>query len=209
MKKIFLLILVSVFFQTPKAKAYYTFLTTGDLPQQKEYKVTSFVQLITDGPVGTTVNAQLESYFRDDISLLFAVGAGAHQVISASAKWVPIPDLDKQASLGVLLGVHIGKFKTTNTENNESKSKSQQDFSIFTKAFLSKEFSVESGTMKSFASLHLGVQKLEDKTQFPMLIGVGTELNLQIQPKFKFIGELGFNLNQAFTYISAGAVFVY
>lgn len=207
MQKLFLLILFSFFFQTSQAKAYYTLLTTGDLLQPRTYKVTGFMQFITDGPVGTTFNTQLESYLREDASLLFSVGAGTHQVASVAVKWVPIPDLDRQASLGALLGIHLGKFKTNFAPSFISKT--QQDFSIFVKAFLSKQFSVELGEMQSFASLHLGLQKLEEQTRVPILLGVGTELKLFSQPNFNFIGELGFNLNQAFTYLSMGLVFLY
>lgn len=213
-KKLFLLILVSVFFQTHQAKAYYTLLTTGDLLQPRVYKVTGFVQFITDGPVGTTLNAQLESYLRNDASLLFSVGAGTHQVASVAIKWVPIPDLNRQAAFGALLGLHLGSFKANSSANSSTNSsnetsRAQKDFSIFAKAFLSKQFSVELGEMQSFASLHLGLQKLETQTQVPMLLSVGTELKLFSQPKFNFIGELGFNLNQAFTYLTMGLVFLY
>lgn len=210
MQKLLLLVLFSFLvqtFQAPQAQAYYTFLTTGDLPKPGTYKATGFMQFITDGAIGTTVNAQLESYFREDASLLFSAGVGTHQVASATIKWVPIPDLPRQASLGALLGLHIGSFKTNLA--SDSVSKSQKDFSIFFKTFLSKQLSIELGEMESFAALHLGLQVLEEHTRVPILLSVGTELKLFSQPNFNFIGELGFNLNQAFTYLSMGLVFSY
>ncbi|MBE8163012.1 MAG: hypothetical protein HAW63_03385 [Bdellovibrionaceae bacterium] len=206
MKNLFLLILVTIFFQAPPAKAYYTLLTTGDLLQPHTYKVTGFIQFITDGPVGTTFNGQLESYLRDDASLLFSAGVGTHQMVSAAIKWVPIPDLARQPAVGGVLGIQLGQFKTQLT--SQDKAKQQQDFSIFAKTFLSKQFLVEAGEINSFASLHLSLQKFKEKTKVPLLLGVGTELKLFAQPKFNFIAELGFNLNQAFSYISVGLVFL-
>lgn len=205
-KLLFTLCIITVF-QTPSAQAYYTFLTTGDLPKPHVYKATGFIQFITDGPVGTTLNAQLESYLRDDASLLVSVGVGTHQVASASLKWVPVPDLESQASVGALLGAHIGSFKTSFSPNFISVS--QQDFSIFVKTFISKQLPLELGEMTSFASLHLGLQVLEEETKVPVLLSVGTELRLFTHPDFNFVGELGFNLNQAFTYLGMGLIFTY
>lgn len=200
MKKLFLFIFALFVFNTPKAQAYYTFLSTGDIPKSGTYKASTFVQFLTDGPVGTTFNAQLETYFRSDASLLFTVGAGTHQMASASIKWVPVPDLHNQASIGLVLGGHFGSFKTETAG---------KDFSIFTKAFVGKHLAIDLGEMHSFASLHLGFQSLPEQKKIPILLAVGTELKLFAQPKFNFIAELGFNLNQAFTYISMGVVATY
>lgn len=206
MKKLFLLVSL-LFFCTPKAQAYYTFLTTGEIPKSGTYKASTFVQFLTDGPVGTTLNAQIESHFRSDASLLFVVGAGTHQMASASIKWVPIPDLINQASIGMVLGGHFGSFKIKSA--NTTVLQSQKDFSIFTKAFVGKNLAIDVGQIHSFASLHLGFQSLSQKKNIPIFLAAGTELQLFAQPKFNFIAELGFNLNQAFSYISIGAVFIY
>lgn len=207
MVKLFISLFFLLFFQMSSAQAYYTFLTTGDIPRPNTYKGTGFIQFITDGPVGTTLNAQLESYLREDASLLLGVGAGTHQVVSVALKWVPVPDLSTQASLGLLLGAHYGSFKTRIA--SDLISTSQQDFSVFVKTFVSKQLPLELGEMKSFASLHLGVQVLEGETKIPALLSVGTELKLFSRPDLNFTGELGFNLNQAFTYLSMGLIFLY
>ncbi len=100
------------------AFAYLSLNETGELVKDGEYRVGLAPQLRLANGGGTNFSAFFDMYIKEDVNSRFEVGGGTTDFwTSASAKWVPYPDYDKQPAVGVKGAFIYARDNTSNLYN--------------------------------------------------------------------------------------------
>lgn len=176
------------------AKAYYSTLETGQLLEEGQYKATAGVQLFTDDTTGVNFNGRFDTWLSEELNFQGVLGFGeidAH--IGGFVKWVPYPDYGNQPALGFKAGALYARIANEN------------ELSARLAPFTSKTFHNNFGTFTPFASLPLGLRSINGEIDLPIQVAGGMEWKTPDLEKLAFIFEVGFDINEAFSYLSVGA----
>jgi hypothetical protein len=176
--------------------AHYTVQDTGDLLPEDKTQAAAELQLKTSGDEGLNVIGRLDKGFDSDSNLRFLFGAGTTDFeIGAFYKWVPFPDFEKQPAIGFTFGAHMARY----TGENELAARFIP--------LISKKFETDSGDFTPYFAIPMAFSNYNKDGFSPVQLVLGSRYK---HPEFEhcdFTAELGFNLHDAFTYISVGAIF--
>ncbi len=179
-----------------QAQAYYTVQETGDLLKPEQKQAAGELQFITSGDDGINFIGRFDTGFDDESNLRFEGGIGTTDFfLGAYLKWVPYPDFDKQPATGVTFGAQYGHLESEN------------DVAVRAIPFVSKNFFSDHGSYSPYFSLPVAFSTYGEGNSLPIQAVLGSRYR---HPDFEhcdFNFELGFDLNDSFSYVSLGAVF--
>lgn len=183
---------------TAQASAFLTTNESGELTTPGTFRIGAEPQLrISDGS-GGNVGFFVDSGVNDEWSWRAQLGTGDTEFWgTASAKWVPIPDLDSQPAIGLRPEVTFGR------DENES-------FSVFrVSPIVSKKIDTEIGKLTPYLALPIGVFAWRGKSDTISQIVIGSEGKFEEMPTLLFSAELGMNMSKTFSYISGSISFFF
>lgn len=197
-----LLFILTLAFATP-AFAYYSVMDNGEILAPGKYKLTGEAQFMTD-PSGLNAGARFDMALNDEMGLRAMAGFGKIDFfLGALFKWMPVPDLEKQPAIGFNAGVLYG------SEDGDG------ELTLRFEPLISKKFEVNFGFLTPYASVPLGLRMRnadryeDDKTDLTSQLAIGTQLQLPDWQNLQFMAELGFELDNSYSYISGAAVFYF
>ncbi len=182
------------------AHAYNSIINSGAVTESGSYKLGSELQILTDEPSGANLLLFIDLPTKSQsVDYRFKFGTGATDVnLGVAAKWIPIPDLQKQPALGFIFD-----FDWISDEDT--------DFLTFRVApIISKDLKWEYGSMTPYAALPLGARQIlkdtsGDKFDFTAQLTFGVEVNFEAYDDLTFFGEAGFDIEESITYFSFAA----
>lgn len=193
----FLVVVVSLFIAV-KANALYSVMDTGDLLPEGQFRANLETQLITDHDDGVNLMGRFDSWFNDDSNVRGVVGFGTTDLYLAGFyKWVPYPDAEGQPAIGISAGLAYARY--------EIEDETLGELSLRFHPIISKKFVVEMGELTPYGSLPFGLASRDGDTEFPVQAVGGVEWKTSQWQKLTFSAEVGFNVNEAFSYFSLGA----
>jgi hypothetical protein len=195
----FLIAFVSLVLISRPAFAYFNTLDTGEVIQPGHYRAMIAPQVIFNKFSGATVSAAFDTGVDEDQSIRALVGFGEVDFqLGGLYKWVPFPDVaDGQPAIGIIGGVVWAKIGDDNA------------LSLRLHPIVSKKFESEVGDFTPYVSLPFGLTDYRDDTFAPIQLVGGTEWKTLHFENLTFMAELGLNLNKAFSYVSAAAVWYF
>lgn len=189
------LVLLLLTFSSP-AFGYNETLQTGEILPTQQYNVNLSTQFITDHDSGANFTGRVETGLNEEYGLGAHLGVGTTDfLVGTYVKWVPIPDYEDQPAMGLTAGINFARIDGFN------------ELSVRTHPFISKMYATELGNFTPFASLPIGIRSFNGETTFPIQFALGTEFEPHQLEHIRFMGEIGFNIHKAFTYIVLSATF--
>ena len=114
-----LLIFVSTFLLARTSYAYFSISETSELLKKESYRVGVIPQLLLTSGGGSNLAAFFDMPVEDDINTRFMIGSGNTDFWgSASAKWVPYPDYEKQPAIGFRGSFIYARYNVLNQSSN-------------------------------------------------------------------------------------------
>jgi hypothetical protein len=179
-----------VFICSSLSHAYMSLMTTGDILQQNQVQGMGYLEFWR----GTNVNARGSMGITEDLQGDIEVGSGdVDFMVSAMAKWVPIPDYEKQPAIGIRGGL---TYLNTDTYSQTG---------IVATPFLSKAFQSPHGKMSPYAGIPIAVNSKRDDTFVSSRFVFGLEWTHPEQTNFHVIGEAGVEISKSFDSLNIGA----
>lgn len=176
--------------------AYFGTVTTGDMLVPGQYSGGLETQFVTNEDSGANLVGHFEGALNEDFNYLAELGFGTTDFhSSARLKWVPFPDVDRQPAIGLIGGLGYSQYDDS----------SELSFRI--QPIVSKKFVTDIGDLIPYVSLPVGVRSYDDETFSPVQLVFGAELKTLYFKNLTFFGEVGFELSDAFTYISFAGVY--
>lgn len=178
------------------AMAFQTIGETAELLPEGFYKLGVAPQLIVSDGGGFNIGAFYDMYLTDGVNGRVELGGGKTDFwTTASVKWVPIPDIDRQPAAGLRTAVTVSRDDDANF------------FNIQIAPIVSKKADTRYGEMVPFVALPITfVSSNKDvnssgKTLTATQFAIGAEW---FQDKeVNYGGEFDLNLSNSFTSISA------
>jgi hypothetical protein len=110
-------------------------------------------------------------------------------------KWVPVPDLEKQPAIGVVAGGLLASY-ASNTE-----------MSLRLSPFISKSYETDLGKLTPYLSFPLGLKNYDGESSTTAQFVLGSRLIHPEMAGAHYFLELGFDIDDAPTFIGIGATF--
>jgi len=194
--RFWVLAFVLVFGMVSNANAYFSTLDTGRVIQPGQYRALLEPQIIFNRYDGFNLIGHFDTGVTEDQSVRGTLGFGEVGFqLGASYKWIPFPDAATQPAIGGIAGVSFARIDDKTA------------FSLRFAPLASKSFETEIGDLTPYASLPIGVTTYDGETLIPVQLAVGSEWKTLNFQNLKFMAELGLNLNEAFSYISAAITY--
>ena len=186
---LFCLLLVTV---SLRAHAFLTIGESGDITEPGHYKLGVEPQLRLSNGSGGNLGIFVDAPVNEEWSWRGELGSGDTNFwATGSAKWIPIPDYQKQPALGVRLEASLGRDHDEN-------------FTIFRVApLVSKDFQTEVGKLTPYVALPIGIWALRGNSDTISQFIIGSEGRFEELRGYVLSTEVGFNMSKAFTYLSA------
>ncbi len=177
------------------AFAYNSVIQTGDVVDPGAFQAAIIPQVIFNRFNGVNADLVLDVGVDNGSSArgLIGIGSGVDFEVGGLYKYVPFPDTERQPAIGGEFGIVFAR----------TVGKSEVDLRF--NPLISKKLETEVGDFSPYLSLPIGVAIRDGETLLPIQLAVGTELRLLSTPSLSFFIEGGFNVYQAFGYMS-GAV---
>ena len=177
------------------AHAYGSVIQTGDLVDPGAFQAGLAPQITFSRYDGVSLDALLDVGVDNASSArgLIGVGDGVNFEVGGLYKYIPFPDTERQPAIGGEVGVIFAR--------TEGKSEVDLRFN----PLISKKLETEIGDVSPYASLPISIAFRDGSTLVPIQLAAGSELRLLSTPQLSFFAEAGFNLHDAFGYVS-GAV---
>jgi hypothetical protein len=139
------------------------------------------------------LTAHFDAGISDSSQLRISLGAGESAThLDFSVKYIPYPDIDKQPAIGYKLGAIFA-----NEKGNIS------SLAIRFTPIVSKTYELEKNHITPYLGLPLGVSVHKSTSQTPTHFVFGAELTPLSAPDMQFGAEIGANLRDSFSYVSA------
>jgi hypothetical protein len=174
------------------AFGYQSVIDTGEIIPEGTFKMGGEVQFAGGDFSGTNELIRLDAGVNDSSNVRAILGTGSMSFNGALYyKYVPVPDIGNQPALGLTTGFEYGYYNPYN------------EFSLETKPMISKKLhTVEAGALTPYLAVPVGVTFGTDRTRLFTQLAVGTYWQPETTGQFSFYGELGFNIANAFDYVS-------
>ena len=178
------------------AFGYNETLQTGEILKEGNYNVNLSSQIITDNDSGINFTGRVDAGISDEYGVGAQLGFGTTDFVAGvHFKWVPIPDYEEQPAIGMTAGLTFARIDGLN------------ELSVRFNPFVGKMYQTDYGNISPYASLPTGIRSYNGETTFPIQFALGSEFEPNKFEHIRFIGEIGFNIHKAFTYITVGATF--
>ncbi len=172
------------------ALAYLSVGETAEILPEGFYKLGLQPQLILSDNSGFNMGVYFDTYLAESLNGRVEIGGGKTDFwTTASVKWVPIPDVDRQPALGIRGGLIYARSDSSNFYN----------FQIT--PIVSKKADTRYGEMVPFVALPITFLNTNSKSLVATQFAIGAEWfqNKEIN----YGGELDMNMSNSFTSISA------
>jgi hypothetical protein len=190
---------LTVLLSLSHAKAFYSVLNTGEVLKPGEYQAMASPQVVFNRYSGTNFAGRLDMGLEDGVSARGVLGFGKVDFqIGGLIKWVPFPDTESQPSIGGEAGLIVSRIGGIN------------QYSLRFNPLVSKKFETEIGDVTPYGSLPIGVTiQSGDTTETitPVQLVGGAELHPLDLKNWRFLGELGLNVSQSFSFVSFGIAY--
>ncbi len=181
-------------FWSYSAHALFSFIDTGDLVDPGVYTMGANFQNAGGEVDGGNLSVHMDTRSSDATQVRLNLGAGATDFFAGlQAKWVPIPDVDRQPAIGLQLG---GLYANDGGDG---------DLNFLVRPFVSKALLFDGGEFSPYLAISSGVSVSDGDTTNPAFIHVGSSLKLQKTPKWNYYLELAGNLVDAYNFITISA----
>ncbi len=180
-----LIIFVSAFLLTKTSFAYLSLSETGELIKEGDYRVGVVPQLLLANGGGNNMGVFFDMPVESDINSRFMIGGGNTDFwTSASVKWVPYPDYEKQPAIGLR-----GSFTYARDGNANF-------YDLQATPIISKQVSSQWGRMIPYVGLPITIVHSTISATLMQFV-IGTEW---VERKdFQVGGELDLNLSNTTT----------
>lgn len=193
--KYFVLGLFSALMNSP-AQAYLTVAESGEILPWGVYQVGLEPQVLLNKGGGVNLNVMLDTAFNDSTSGRITMGAGSVDFNAfASVKWIPFPDIDNQPAMGLRVGAGIARDEDQNIAQ----------FQVAPLA--SKKFNTEYGLTIPYIAIPFTYLNMDKENIWASNVALGSEWKPQDWEYGNVGGEIGFELNKSYSYISIFATF--
>ena len=192
----FLLITTVTCLMGLSAQAYYSTMDTGNILEKGKYKFHLETQFITSNDTGLNINGYFDMGLTEDSGIRGIIGVGTTDFhIGGFYKWAPIPDMDTQPAMGLLLGVTYASFSGVN------------NLSLRLHPIISKTFKVEIGEIIPYGSIPIGILSISNDRgiDIPIQLALGTELKTLNWKNITFMAEINFDIQKSFSYFGLSA----
>lgn len=194
MKKLLIMSAVTLGFIAPQSWAFYSTMDTGEVLEQGKYQIGAETQFITNNDSGANLIGRFDGGISEEAGFRGEVGFGTTDLhLGGFFKWVPIPDYQDQPAIGITSGLVFAEYS------------GHSELSVRFHPIVSKGFTTEFGKITPYGSIPFGLRSYDNDTDVPVQLTGGSELHFNEIPLWRFKAEVGFDLNDAFTYISLGA----
>jgi len=186
------LIFTSLILMASPSFAYLTLHDTGEILPQGHYSLGAEPQIVTSGNTGLNLGVFIDAPLNDAAQARISMGAGVTDFwVSAAVKYIPFPDVDNQPAIGFRGALSYGRDENLNM------------FSISLTPLVSKKTQIRHGELIPYVGLPITHTSHKEKSFVSSQFAIGSEFTSYELKDYVFGGEVAFNLNQSFSYISA------
>jgi hypothetical protein len=174
--------------------AYYSLMDTAELIEDGHYNANIETQFITDGESGVNLIGHFDSRLNEETGYRIEAGFGVVDFnLAAFYKWSPIPDTETQPAMSISGGVSVARYTFDK--------KSENDLSLRIHPIISKNFNTYLGLMTPYGGIPIGLRTVDGDMDLVAQLTLGSQLKPLRFKNMSFMGELSFDLKEAFTYI--------
>ena len=182
------LILITLIISPLPSLAYLGTIDSGVLVPVNQYRLILEPQL---SPYNLA--AHFDAGISDSSQLRISLGAGESAThLDFSVKYIPYPDVDNQPAIGYKIGTLFASEKG-NTSSLAFR---------FT-PIISKTYEIDKNHLTPYLALPLGVSIQKSTSKTPSHFVLGAEFSPPSTPDMQFGAEIGANLRDSFSYVSA------
>lgn len=183
-------------FLSSSAHAYLSIAESGELVPAGKYQVGVEPQLLTNKGGGANFNVFFDTNINEATSARITMGAGAVDFNAfVSAKWMPFPDVDNQPAMGLRAGAGLARDEDENL------------LQLQLAPLLSKRFDTEYGLAVPYLAVPFTFLNTKEENLVASNLTVGSEFHYADWNQVTLGGEVGFDLNKSYSYISIFATF--
>lgn len=178
------------------ALAYLSIAESGELLPPGQYQVGLEPQILLNNGGGANFNVFLDTSFNEATSGRITMGAGSVDFNAfASVKWMPFPDVDNQPAMGLRIGGGVARDEDENIVQ------------LQLAPLLSKKFDSEYGLTVPYIAIPFTYLNMDSENVTASNLVLGSEWH-PIDWGYGVVGgEIGFELNKSYSYISLFATF--
>lgn len=174
------------------ASAFMTTQESNEITPAGKYKLGFEPQIKTSNGSGANFTTFVDAPINDEFSTRVHLGAGDRDYyVGGSLKWVPIPDYENQPAIG-------GKISVI-----ASREVADGYFTFTAAPIISKKFSTDIGNFIPYASTPISSTSGASDTVTNLQLAIGSEFSHSKADNMTFGAELGFDLKDTFSYVSA------
>jgi hypothetical protein len=193
--KSFVLGVFSVCCASP-AFAYLSIAESGEILPVGKYQVGLEPQVLLNRGGGANLNVFLDTAFSDSTSGRITMGAGSVDFNAfASVKWMPFPDVDNQPAMGIRIGAGVARDEDENIVQ------------IQAAPMASKRFNTEYGMTVPYIAIPFTYLNMDSDNVWASNLAIGSEWHPTDWAYGTIGGEVGFEINKSYSYISVFATF--
>ncbi len=171
--------------------AYLSIAESGEVLPAGKYQVGVEPQILTNKDGGGNLDVFFDTNINESTSARILMGAGTIDFNAfASVKWVPFPDVDNQPAMGLRGGVGLAR--------NEDENYLEVQFA----PLVSKKFDTIYGMTVPYMAIPFTFFNTKDSNYVASNLAIGSEFHYQEWNEVMFGGELGFDMNKSYSYIS-------
>ena len=202
MKKICQRLVLTLGLLSTPCWAYYDVLDNGEILQSGHYKFTAGLQTLTSSG-GLNMGLMFDAGFQEEYGIRILGGLGKTDYYTGGLfKWMPIPDIEGQPAIGFNVGLVYAKWNDN------------RDLTFRFEPLVSKKFEMESVTLTPYGSLPLGLRTRnsdvnEAGSAVTWQLVAGSQLQIEKWKNLQFMGEIGLELEHAFSHISLAAIYYF
>lgn len=169
--------------------AYMSTAESGELVPSGQMRLGFEPQFVSGG--GTNLSGYLDGYVNESSSFRLVLGSGDTDFQTGLYyKFIPFPDFDNQPAMGVRVGFVFGRDGDTSA------------LTFVAQPLISKKFDTEIGRFTPYASLPFGSTAVKSESFNPIQLTLGSEYFTPEYEKVLFGGEVSFDIQDSFSYIS-------
>lgn len=195
-------LLIALTFAAVPVWADYGVLDSGEMVKPGQYKFTGDMQILTENS-GVNLGGRGEMALSEDKGLRAQASFGKLDfTFGGFFKWMPMRDTETQPNLGGNMGILYVKDGDVS------------DLIIRVEPLVSKSVRIEDTVFTPYASFPVGMRirksddpAINEDTEVPIQLVVGTQLKIPQFDQLQFIGEIGIDLNKSPGYIALGALY--
>lgn len=154
----------SFFLLTSTSSAYLSLSETGELIKEDHYRIGVIPQLLLNNGGGTNVGVFFDMPVETDMNSRFVIGGGNTDFYtSASVKWVPYPDFQKQPAIGLRASFIYARAVNVNS------------YDIQITPIVSKIINTQWGKLNPYVGLPITMINNSSRSVTAMQFAVGSE----------------------------------